>query len=215
MTSLTQWTWVWVNSGSWRWTGRPGVLRFMGWQRVRHNWATKLKIVLAILVLLQFHVNFRISLSIYKEFIWDSDRDCTEPVNEVLEYYHLNNVKSFYSWRWGIFSTYLDFFFFLLSFHNILEVLVYNLIVFHLSVMLCCFMTLRPSKMLFPLLAKSFHLQSHCWILMYYSKFSSSSVKDSMILFTTFLFLDKRQKKLEMDYFFKSNVSIQVVWFSG
>ena len=32
MASLTWWTWVWVNSGSWRWTGRPGVLRFMGLQ---------------------------------------------------------------------------------------------------------------------------------------------------------------------------------------
>ena len=40
--SLTQWTWVWVNSRSWWWTGRPGVLRFMGLQRVRHNWATEL-----------------------------------------------------------------------------------------------------------------------------------------------------------------------------
>ena len=41
MASLTQWTWVWVDSGSWWWTGRPGVLS-MGWQRVRHNWATEL-----------------------------------------------------------------------------------------------------------------------------------------------------------------------------
>ena len=39
MASLTQWTWVWVNSGSWWWTGRPGVLRFMGSQRVGHNWS--------------------------------------------------------------------------------------------------------------------------------------------------------------------------------
>ena len=39
--SLTQWAWVWVNSGSWWWTGRPGVLRFMGSQRVRHDWATE------------------------------------------------------------------------------------------------------------------------------------------------------------------------------
>ena len=30
MASLTRWTWLWVNSGSWWWTGRPGVLRFMG-----------------------------------------------------------------------------------------------------------------------------------------------------------------------------------------
>jgi len=42
MASLTRWTWVWVNSGSWWWTGRPGVLRFMGLQRVGHNWATEL-----------------------------------------------------------------------------------------------------------------------------------------------------------------------------
>ena len=41
MASPTQWTWVWVDSGSWWWTGRPGVLRFMGLQRVRHNWATE------------------------------------------------------------------------------------------------------------------------------------------------------------------------------
>ena len=42
MASLTQWTWVWVNSGSWWWTGRPGELRFMGSKRVGHNWATEL-----------------------------------------------------------------------------------------------------------------------------------------------------------------------------
>ena len=42
MASLTPWTWVWVNSGSWWWTGRPGVLQFMGSQRVGHDWATQL-----------------------------------------------------------------------------------------------------------------------------------------------------------------------------
>ena len=41
MASPTWWTWVWVNSGSW-WTGRPVVLRFMGLQRVGHDWATEL-----------------------------------------------------------------------------------------------------------------------------------------------------------------------------
>ena len=40
--SPTQWTWVWVDSRSWWWTGRPGVLRFMGSQRVGHDWATEL-----------------------------------------------------------------------------------------------------------------------------------------------------------------------------
>ena len=38
----TQWTWVWVNSGSWWWTGRPGVMRVTGSQRVGHDWATEL-----------------------------------------------------------------------------------------------------------------------------------------------------------------------------
>ena len=42
MASLTQWMWVWVDSGSWWWTGSPGVLWFMGSQRVRHDWATEL-----------------------------------------------------------------------------------------------------------------------------------------------------------------------------
>ena len=42
MASLTRWIWVWVNSGSWWWTGRPGVLRFMGSQRAGHDWATEL-----------------------------------------------------------------------------------------------------------------------------------------------------------------------------
>ena len=41
MASPTQWTWVWVNSGSWWWTGRPGMLQSMGSQRIRYDWATK------------------------------------------------------------------------------------------------------------------------------------------------------------------------------
>ena len=36
------WIWVWVSYGIWWWTGRPGVLRFMGSQRVGHDWATEL-----------------------------------------------------------------------------------------------------------------------------------------------------------------------------
>ena len=42
MASPTQWTWVWSSSGSWWWTGKPGVLQSMGSQRVGHNWVTKL-----------------------------------------------------------------------------------------------------------------------------------------------------------------------------
>ena len=42
MASPTQWTWVWVNPGSWWWTGRPGVLQSMRSQRVGYDWATEL-----------------------------------------------------------------------------------------------------------------------------------------------------------------------------
>ena len=42
MASPTQWTWVWVNSGSWWWTGKPGVLPSMRSQRVGHDWVTEL-----------------------------------------------------------------------------------------------------------------------------------------------------------------------------
>ena len=40
--SPARWTWVWVKTGSWWWTGRPGVLRFMGLQRVGYDWGTEL-----------------------------------------------------------------------------------------------------------------------------------------------------------------------------
>ena len=42
MESPTRWIWIWVNSGSWWWTRRPGVLRFMGSQRAGHDWVTEL-----------------------------------------------------------------------------------------------------------------------------------------------------------------------------
>ena len=38
--SPTQWAWVWANSGKW-WTGKPGMLQFMGSQRVGHDLATE------------------------------------------------------------------------------------------------------------------------------------------------------------------------------
>ena len=42
MASPTQWTWVWASSGSWWWTGRPGMLQSMRSQRVGQDWATEL-----------------------------------------------------------------------------------------------------------------------------------------------------------------------------
>ena len=44
MVSWTQWAWVWVDSGSWWWTGRPGLMQSIGSQRVGHDWATELKL---------------------------------------------------------------------------------------------------------------------------------------------------------------------------
>ena len=54
MASATLWTWDWVNSGSCWWRGRPGVLRFMGSQRVRHDWATELNWVLYTCIWIKF-----------------------------------------------------------------------------------------------------------------------------------------------------------------
>ena len=42
MASLTQWTWVWVDSGSWWWIGKTGMLQSMGSQRIGHDWVTEL-----------------------------------------------------------------------------------------------------------------------------------------------------------------------------
>ena len=53
MASPTRWTWVWINSGSWWWTGRPGVLQFMGSQRVGLDRVTELNWVSPIHVPLQ------------------------------------------------------------------------------------------------------------------------------------------------------------------
>ena len=50
MASPTRWMWVWVNSGNWWLTGRPGVLHFMGSQGVGHNWATELNWAYSFLV---------------------------------------------------------------------------------------------------------------------------------------------------------------------
>ena len=61
MASPTQWTGVRVNSGSWWWTGRPGMLQSMGWQSIRHGWVTELIMPLAgfiFFVCSEFYVYF-------------------------------------------------------------------------------------------------------------------------------------------------------------
>ena len=64
----TQWTWVWVDSGSWWWTGRPGVLRFMGSQRVGHDWATELNWQITLLHLFCFLFCNFFTIALY--FFW-------------------------------------------------------------------------------------------------------------------------------------------------
>ena len=46
MASPARWPWVWVNSRSWLWTEKPGVLQAMGSQKVRHNWSTELNLII-------------------------------------------------------------------------------------------------------------------------------------------------------------------------
>ena len=60
----TQWTWVWVNSGSWWWTGKPDMLHFMGSQRVRYDWVTELNWQLTFELLnFQLTVDMRVKIT--------------------------------------------------------------------------------------------------------------------------------------------------------
>ena len=86
MASWTRWTWVWVNSGRWWWTGRPGVLRFMGSQRVRHDWATELNwyiyfcfsfLLFSICMACLFHL-LTFSLCVSLDLKWTS---CRQPLD--------------------------------------------------------------------------------------------------------------------------------------
>ena len=72
MASLTQWTWVWVNSGSWWWTGRPGVLQSMGLQRVGHDWAAELN-----WTELKFEARYLIFIASYLFIFWEHFGNCT------------------------------------------------------------------------------------------------------------------------------------------
>ena len=78
MASPTQWRWVWVNSGGWWWTGRPGVLRFMGSQRVGHDWATEL--------------NWTEWLNIVRHF---------SPVGNLYMFFEKMSIQEFCLWMFG------------------------------------------------------------------------------------------------------------------
>ena len=63
MSSQTRWKWVWMNSGRWWWTGRPGMLGFMGLQRVGHDWATELKSRSSLIQRMQWPAGTTVSLT--------------------------------------------------------------------------------------------------------------------------------------------------------
>ena len=71
MASRTRWTWVWVNPGSWWWTGRPGMLQFMGSQRVGHDWVTELNWTEWLIILSSFSCAFHMLFAeIPIQIIW-------------------------------------------------------------------------------------------------------------------------------------------------
>ena len=64
MASLTRWTWVWISSRCWWWTGRPGMLQPVGLQRVRRDWATELNWTAELLLASQVSLFERIHLPV-------------------------------------------------------------------------------------------------------------------------------------------------------
>ena len=66
MASPTQRTWVWVNSRSWWWTGKPVMLQSMGSQRVGHDWETELNKDIYCSIVCNWEKNRKISMSIKK-----------------------------------------------------------------------------------------------------------------------------------------------------
>ena len=67
--SLTRQTWVWVSSGSWWWTGRPGVLQSMGLQRVGHDWVTEWTELKKQLNSFKFYKNPALQLHLWAPFL--------------------------------------------------------------------------------------------------------------------------------------------------
>ena len=69
MASLTQWTWVWVNSRSWRWTGKPAVLQSMGLQRFGYDWVTELYFCIS----LYMHLLGKVSMKLIS-YMWPTQK---------------------------------------------------------------------------------------------------------------------------------------------
>ena len=89
MASWTQWTWVWVDSRSWWWTGKPGVLWFMGSQIVRHDWATELN-----WIVIQSSVLGPLTIFIYIHYL----KDLNQIYGVKLPNLYLQSISPSLSW---------------------------------------------------------------------------------------------------------------------
>ena len=91
MASRTRWTRVWVNSGSWWWTGRPDVLRFMGSQRVGHDWATELNWTEFPFPFWKSHFDIKIIFSLQNELVYDVSISVknTDTISSLNDWYNL------------------------------------------------------------------------------------------------------------------------------
>ena len=98
MASLTQWTRVWVNSGSWRWTGRPGVLQSRGLQRVRHDWATELNGWLRTTMALLSDCDWGLKSL---KYLHSSEQNFASPWNRATKTYEII-LSSMTSYDWGL-----------------------------------------------------------------------------------------------------------------
>ena len=81
MASPTWWTWVWVDSGSWWWTGRPGMLWFMGLQKVGHDWVTELnwaELILSVFLGVEQLNSRRKELKRLSNCGWKVSHECSE-----------------------------------------------------------------------------------------------------------------------------------------
>ena len=113
MASLTGWTWVWANFGSWWWTGKPDVLQFMGWQRVRHDWVTELNwtffLASSLFVLHEFgyahfllvaiHLEYHLSLLHFESiFVFRTEMSLLENVGRWVLFFNLSSHSVSFDW---------------------------------------------------------------------------------------------------------------------
>ena len=83
MASPTQWTWVWVDSGSCWWTGKPGVLWSMGLQRVGHDWVIELNST-TLNLYLPTKIDWVFIHYIFFDFKITAGGDCTHEIKKFL-----------------------------------------------------------------------------------------------------------------------------------